>query len=145
MNQLLTPMVSAETQPFWDGTAAGELRMQACGACGRRRFPPRTMCPWCQSTDRRWEAVSPTGTIWSFCVPHPPLLPAYAELAPYNVIVVALDDDPVIRLVGNLVASPDGAINEVDPGTIEIGAPVRAVFGDRRGDLVMPRWMLSGA
>ena len=53
--------------------------------------------------------------------PHPPLLPAFAELAPYNVVVVALDEDPALRLVGNLVASPDGPINEIDPATIRIG------------------------
>ena len=143
MSELLTPMVTEESQPFWDGTAEGELRMQACGSCGRLRFPPRSMCPWCQSTEREWRPVSPTGTIWSFCVPHPPLLPAYSELAPYPVVVVELDDDPVIRLVGNLVATPDGPINEVDPDTIEIGAPVRAAFSPGAGGLVMPRWLLA--
>ena len=51
-------------------------------------------------------------------VPHPPLLPAYAEIAPYNVIVVALEEHPNIRFVGNLVNGPGGSINEIDPSTI---------------------------
>ena len=92
--------------------------------------------------DRR-AAGSPTsgrGTIWSFIVPHPPLLPAYAELAPYNAIVVALDEDPAIRFVGNLVARADGPINEIDPATIEIGEPVRVVF-QLVEDVTLPRWM----
>ena len=74
------------------------------------------------------------GTIWSFAVPHPPLLPGYSELAPYNVIVVALEEDPLIRFVGNLLARADGEINEIDPATIEIGEPVRVVVhpGRRR-------------
>ena len=76
--------------------------------------------------------MSGAGTIWSFVVPHPPLLPAYAELAPYNVIVVALDEDPTIRFVGNLVAGPDGPINEIDPATIAIGEPVEVVFSPGR-------------
>jgi uncharacterized protein len=84
--------------------------------------------------------MSGRGTIWSFIVPHPPLLPAYQDLAPYNVIVVALDEDPTLRMVGNLVASPDGPINEVDPATIRIGDPVRVVF-QRVEDVVLPRWM----
>jgi uncharacterized OB-fold protein len=84
--------------------------------------------------------MSGRGTIWSFIVPHPPLLPAYQELAPYNVIVVALDEDPTLRMVGNLVATPDGPINEVDPATIRIGDPVRVVF-QRVEDVVLPRWM----
>ena len=63
-------------------------------------------------------------------VAHPPLLPWFAERAPYNVIVVALDEDPTIRLVGNLVKTPDGPLDEVDPATVEIGAAVRVVRVD---------------
>ena len=39
---------------------------------------------------------------------------AYAEFAPYPVIVVELDEDPSIRLVGNFVTSSDGPINGID-------------------------------
>jgi len=129
-----------DTAPFWAGTARGELLVPACGACGRWRFPPRPMCPHCRSVEVRWEPAAGTGTIWSFVVPHVPLLPAYAELAPYNVIVVALDEDPTIRLVGNLLASPDAAINEIDADTITIGAPVRVVF-QQVDDVALPRWV----
>ena len=139
---LLYPEPDDDSGPFWEGTRAGELRMQACAACGRLRFPPRPMCPWCRSTDAQWNVMSGRGTIWSFVVPHPPLLPADAELLPYNVIVVALEEEPTLRLVGNLVAAPDAPINSVDATTIEIGAPVRVVFQEH-GPVVMPRWVLA--
>lgn len=129
--------ISAE---FWAGTARGELLVQACGSCGAWRMPPRPMCPACQSLSVRWEPTDGNASIWSFIVPHPPLLPAYAELAPYNAIVVALDQDPVIRFVGNLLADPDGAINAIDPATIEIGEPVRVVFQTVE-DVALPRWL----
>lgn len=142
---LLVPVPDDESAGFWDGTAAGELRMQACTSCGRLRFPPRVMCPSCHSTARHWQAVSGRGIVWSFVVPHSPLLPAYASLAPYNVIVVTLAEDPALRLVGNLVTRPDGPINEVDPGTIEIGEPVHVVFSERAapdgGTVAMPEWV----
>jgi uncharacterized protein len=103
------------------------------------------MCPHCQSTDRRWQVVSGRGTVWSYVVPHPPLLPAYAELAPYNVIVVALEEDPAIRLIGNLVVRADGPINEIDPVSIVIGEPVQVVFSLRQHDdgerVHMPEWV----
>lgn len=140
-SELLLPDVDGEDgAPFWAGTARGELLVQACDGCGRWRFPPRPMCPYCRSLVTRWEQASGSGTIWSFVVPHPPLLPAYAELAPYNVIVVALDEDPTIRMVGNLLASPVGAINEVDPATIRIGEPVTVVF-QQVDDVHLPRWV----
>jgi uncharacterized OB-fold protein len=137
----LLPDLDDETSsPFWAGTARGELLVQACGACGVRRMPPRPMCPQCRSIAVTWAPTSGRATIWSFIVPHPPLLPAYAELAPYNAIVVALDDDPSIRFVGNLVTSADGAINEIDPASIVVGEPVRVVFAPV-DDVFLPRWI----
>ena len=89
--------------------------------------------------------MSGRGTVWSFVVPHPPLLPAFQPVAPYNVVVVALDEDPMLRLVGNLVASPDGPINEIDPATIGIGERVRVVFQRVADDVALPRWVRAEA
>jgi uncharacterized OB-fold protein len=139
----LLPAIDEVSEPFWEAARRGELVMQGCHACGRLRFPPRPMCPHCQSTEVIWLPVSGRGTIWSFVVPYPPLLPDYAELAPYNVVVVALDEDPTLRMVGNLVTSADGPINEVDPVTIEIGAPVRVVFAKVSDDVSLPRWVAA--
>src|SRR4029077_1441482 len=108
-----------DSAEFWQGTSRGELLVQTCADCGQRRIPPRPMCFRCRSIEHRWEPLSGRGTIWSFVVAHPPLLPAYQELAPYNVIVVTLDEDPGLRMVGNLVARPDAPINEIDPQTIK--------------------------
>jgi hypothetical protein len=137
---LLPDVEDPAAAEFWAGTARSELLVQACGSCGKWRMPPRPMCPYCRSLETTWEVASGRGTIWSFIVPHPPLLPAYAELAPYNSIVVALDDDPTIRFVGNLVAREDGPINEIDPSTIAIGEPVRVVF-QAVEEVTLPRWV----
>lgn len=137
---LLPDVEDDDAAPFWSGAARGELLVQTCVDCGRRRIPPRPMCPGCRSLRHEWKALSGRGTIWSFIVVHPPLLPAYQAVAPYNVITVALDDDPTLRLVSNLVARADGAINEVDPSTIRIGESVRVVF-QRVDDVHLPRWM----
>ncbi len=74
-------------------------------------------------------------------VPHPPLLPPFAELAPYNVILVTLEEDPTIRLIGNLVNRAGDAINAIDPNTIEVGQPVRVVFERVNDEIHMPRWV----
>jgi uncharacterized OB-fold protein len=138
---LLLPLQDEDGAPFWEGTLQGELRIQACGGCGRLRFPPRPMCPHCRSTESTWKPMSGRGTIWSFVVPHPPLLPAYQAVAPYNVVVVELEEDAGIRLVGNLVATEEGTIDEVDPATIRIGEPVRVVFQRIGKDVALPRWV----
>ena len=129
--------------PFFAAAARGELRIQACAACGRLRHPPRPVCPWCRSFDAEWRLMSGRGTVWSYVVPHPPLLPAYAEVAPYNVVVVELAEDRTIRVVANVVAAPDAPLNSVDPASIEIGAPVAVVFPPPVEDVVLPRWTLA--
>ena len=47
--QRARPKPTPETQHFWDGTKAGELRLQRCDACAHVYFPPRPFCPSCAS------------------------------------------------------------------------------------------------
>ena len=133
---MLQPLIDDDGAPFWEYARAGELRVQACTDCDRLRFPPRPCCPHCQSFGSRWRLVSGRGRVWSYVVPHPPLLPDYAAQAPYNVILVELAEDPRIRLVGNLVTAPDAPLNSLDPSRIRIGSAVKAVFHDG-----IPRWL----
>lgn len=136
---MLTPVVDDDGAPFWEYAARGELRVQTCADCAEPRFPPRPCCPHCQSFASEWRAVSGRGRVWSYVVPHPPLLPDYAEQAPYNVIVVELADAPRIRLVGNLVTGPDAPLNSLSPDRIRIGARVQVVFSSSG----LPQWILE--
>ncbi|MGV9450240.1 Zn-ribbon domain-containing OB-fold protein [Streptomyces sp. NPDC003635] len=136
---MLTPVTDPDGAPFWRYAAAGELRVQACADCGEPRFPPRPCCPHCQSFATTWQKVGGHGRIWSYVVPHPPLLPDYAAQAPYNVVVVELLDAPRIRLVGNLVARAGGALDEVPADRLRIGARVQVVFGPDG----LPQWVLE--
>ncbi|MEU2712282.1 OB-fold domain-containing protein [Streptomyces sp. NPDC007205] len=136
---MLTPVTDTDGAPFWEYAARGELRVQACGDCHEPRFPPRPCCPHCQSFSNEWRLTSGRGRIWSYVVPHPPLLPDYAEQAPYNVVVVELEDHPRIRLVGNLVSRAGARLDSLDPRHLRIGARVQVVFGD--GGL--PQWVLA--
>ncbi|MEU0008948.1 OB-fold domain-containing protein [Streptomyces sp. NPDC006314] len=135
---MLSPVTDADGAPFWEYAARGELRVQACADCAEPRFPPRPCCPHCQSFASEWLPVSGRGRVWSYVVPHPPLLPDYAARAPYNVVLVELADAPRIRLVGNVVSGPGAPLNSCDPGGIRIGAPVRVVFSGG-----LPQWVLA--
>jgi uncharacterized OB-fold protein len=137
---MLEPLADADGAPFWQYAAQGELRVQACADCGEPRFPPRPCCPHCQSFTTTWRPVSGHGRIWSYVVPHPPLLPDYAAQAPYNVVVVELADAPRIRLVGNLVTEAGAPLDSFDPARIRIGARVRFVFDHATG---LPQWIVE--
>lgn len=139
----LLPVPDEDGAPFWAYAASGELRVQACADCGELRFPPRPCCPHCQSFASEWRRMSGRGRIWSYVLPHPPLLPAYAALAPYNAIVVELAEAPHIRLVGNLVSAPDAALNSVPPERLRIGAAVKVTFHEMADGVTVPRWLLE--
>ena len=143
MSEPLLPVLDEDSRPFFEASLRGELRIPRCTATGRFVFPPRALSPFAPRAPLEWVTVSGNGTIWSFVVPHPPLLPWFAERAPYAVIAVALDEDPRVRLVGNLVIREDGPIEEVDPGTIRIGARVRVCFERVNDAVALPRWLLA--
>ena len=135
------PDFDADSAPFWEGCARGELLVQTCRSCSAVRFPPRPMCPACRSTEMTWHPAAGTATVWSYVVSHPPLLPAFMPFAPYPVVVVELDDHAGVRMVGNLVAAPGAAVNSVDPAGIEIGMAVRVSFETVAEGVALPRWV----
>ena len=142
MSERLLPPLDEDSRPFFEAALRGELCIPRCSATGRLVFPPRAHSPFAPRAPLEWAKVSGRGTIWSFVVPHPPLLPWFAEHAPYAVIAVALDEDPRVRLVGNVVAREGGPIEEVDPATLRIGAPVRVCFERVNDAIALPRWRL---
>lgn len=121
---------------FWEACARRELRIQSCDACGRRRFPPRPMCPACRSFASSWLPAQGLGTVFSYVICHPPLLPAFRELAPLAVVVVELADDPTLRMIGNLLGCAADAAR--------IGLPVEVCFEDVGEGVVLPQWRPVG-
>jgi uncharacterized OB-fold protein len=122
---LITPPTPAREalEPFHEGLARGELRVARCNGCGRLRFPPRTVCGGCASTEPpEWVGVSGRGRVWSFAVFHKQYL-AEGPRVPYNVAVVQLDEGP--RLISAVVSDA--------LGDIEVDMPVQAVFEQSNG------------
>ncbi|MDX6284951.1 MAG: hypothetical protein QOG53_436 [Frankiales bacterium] len=123
------PAPDAETAPFWEGCRRHELLLQNCANCAAWRFPPRPRCPSCRSDEFAWKQVSGQGRIASYTICHPPVLPAYADRVPYNVIVVELAEGPFI--ISNLMGA--------DPS---VDAPVEVTFVDVDDELTLPQFRL---
>lgn len=104
---------------FWTGGADGQLRFLRCQACAYFIHPPAPRCPRCLGRDSAPTQVSGRGTVYSFTVNHQTW-----DGAPgvYVIAVVAIDEQPELRLTTNLV--------DVDPETVRIGMCVEIVFED---------------
>ncbi|WP_368417415.1 Zn-ribbon domain-containing OB-fold protein [Falsiroseomonas sp.] len=112
------PHPSALTQPYWDGTAQGELRIQHCAACGKPRHYPRYMCDACHSFDVTWKPASGRGTVHSWTVAHHAFHVGFWNELPYTLVVVDLPEG--VRALGRF-SEPTGR-------GLRIGLPVRLSF-----------------
>jgi len=120
------PAQSPDNAFFWQGVAAGELRIQRCTGCRALRHPPGPMCPRCHSLD--WDAITASGRghVYSFVVAHHPPVPPFSY--PNAIALIELDEGT--RLVSNLVG--------IDPADVAIGLRVRVEFTRVDDDLVLP-------
>jgi uncharacterized OB-fold protein len=128
MDERPLPFPDDASSPFWEACRRRELVIQRCVGCKTLRFPPRPMCPRCQSMECAWLAASGRGTIYSFVVAHAPVLPAFQARLPMTIVLVELDEDPQLRMVGNVVGEP------------RIGARVEVVFEDVAPEVTLPQW-----
>ncbi|HEX3788692.1 MAG TPA: bifunctional MaoC family dehydratase N-terminal/OB-fold nucleic acid binding domain-containing protein [Pseudonocardiaceae bacterium] len=126
--ELIRPQVNRDTEFFWAGTRAGELRIQRCGQCGLLRHPPGPMCPECGSTKRTHLVSAGLGEVFSYVVHHHP--PVAGRELPFVVALVELDEG--VRLLAELTG--------VAPADVRIGLPVRIAFRAVDDELTLPTW-----
>jgi uncharacterized OB-fold protein/acyl dehydratase len=125
----MRPPASPDTDFFWAGTKAGELRIQRCGECGVLRHPPGPACLSCGALrNQGYQVVAGTGTVYSYVVHRHPPVPG--KQLPVVVALVELTEGP------RVMAEMTGA----DPEKVSIGMPVRTSFIRVDDDLVLPGW-----
>jgi uncharacterized OB-fold protein len=124
----MLPLVTPDTAFFWDGTAAGELRVQRCARCGALRHPPGPMCPACgEASDGGYTVAAGTGEVFSYVVHHHPPVPG--KRLPMVVALVQLPEG--VRILGEMPG--------VRPDQVRIGLPVRVTF-TQAGNMALPAW-----
>ncbi|MEX1255888.1 MAG: OB-fold domain-containing protein [Dehalococcoidia bacterium] len=104
ISQRPLPATTELTEPFWSAAKERRLVLQRCDDCAAYRFPPEVACGGCGSRRTAWTQVSGRATLYSWTVAHPPLLPFFAERAPWPVVAVQLEEGP--RMVTNVVDVP---------------------------------------
>ncbi len=126
---LMRPSSSKDTQFFWDGVNAHELRIQRRGD-GSLQHPPVPAVWQDQQAPTDHAVASGKGTVFSFVVHHAPKVPG--RTLPFVIALVELEEG--VRMLGEL--------RHVDPATVEIGMAVRATFLDFPESDFGPAWTL---
>ena len=130
------PGINDFDKEYWDNCSKNILSIQHCGECGEGRFPPRHMCPHCQSIVHNWKTVSGNGVLWSFVVPRPPLLPIFEKQSPYVVGLVELVEYKSIRIIGQIETN-----SSKDIDTIKIGDKLSINFKKINDEISLPYWV----
>ena len=112
------PVLDMDNRAFWTGGGGGKLMIASCGDCGHLVHPPTDFCPACEGRGIEPKAVSGRGTIISLTVNHRAWYPDLP--VPYVVALVALEEQPDVQLVTNIVGC--------DPLEPRIGDRVRVQF-----------------
>jgi uncharacterized protein len=127
------PVVDADTQPYWDGAKAHELRAQRCSGCGKHRWPPQSFCPHCHSWDFEWVTIGQTGVIASYVVVHQATAPSFAGDVPYTIGQITIDGTgDLVTMISNVVDCPWEEV--------QVGMRVQAVFDDVTPEITLPKF-----
>ena len=71
------------------------------------------MCPECNSMEMEWAPVSGKGSIYSWTVVYDSTHPDFVEDTPFAVVMVQLDEQDDLRVVGNIV---DCSLEDIKAG-----------------------------
>ncbi|MFE1596411.1 bifunctional MaoC family dehydratase N-terminal/OB-fold nucleic acid binding domain-containing protein [Nocardia sp. NPDC058705] len=124
------PVISLDTEFFWAGTAAGELRIQRLPD-GTLRHPPIPALWQDKAGTTDYVVAAGTGTVFSFVVHHAPKVPG--RDLPFVVALVELDEG--VRMLGEL--------RGIDPGEVAIDLPVHVAFEMLTDGTVLPYWQAA--
>ena len=107
------------TAEYFAGAARGDLMITRCEACAEFVWYPQERCARCEGP-LTWVPVSGAGTLFSWATVRRAFLPAFADRVPFVTALVALAEDPAVRLPTYLV--------DADPDTLRADEPVQVTF-----------------
>jgi uncharacterized OB-fold protein len=108
------------TRPFWAAAQREELQIPRCESCGRFQWYPRQTCRRCGGTALTWTTVSGRGTLFSWVEVIQAFLPQFRDKVPFVAALVALEEDPSVRLPTEIIDCP--------PAELRFDMPLRVVF-----------------
>jgi uncharacterized OB-fold protein len=119
--KIASPVVTVETQPFWNAAREGRFVVPVCAACGKAHWYPRAVCPFCDSEKIDWRPASGRGTIYTFSVMR-------RVKEPYVIAHVTLAEGPT--MLTNIV--------DCDLDRLRIGQAVALVFKESENGQPVP-------
>ncbi len=122
------PKPNPESRPFWEGCAAGELRLQHCLQCGHVQYPARRLCSGCFAQEVEWRKSSGRGKIASWSSVVMPGAGGFEAEVPFLSVLVDLEEGPRMLSV----------LRNCDAEAVTFNMPVEVIFEKRSDDIFVP-------
>jgi uncharacterized OB-fold protein len=119
--KITSPVVTVETQAFWNAARENRFTIPVCTACGKAHWYPRAICPFCASDKMQWRDASGKGTIYTYSVMR-------RVKEPYVIAHVTLAEGPT--MLTNIV--------DCDFDKLRIGQSVAVVFKETENGPPVP-------
>ncbi len=126
------PRPYQDTETYWAAARDHRFVIQHCKSCGKHQFYPRGVCSHCLSSDLEWHEASGKGTVYSFSVNHRAPHPGFADVIPFVLAIVELEEGP--RMMTNIV--------ECNPDSVKIGMAVEVTFEDVTEEVTLAKFKL---
>jgi uncharacterized OB-fold protein len=127
------PTLRGEEALYFAAARDGRLVYQSCRDCGAVVWHPRVVCPRCLAAELDLRDSAGKGTVYSFTVLHRAGHPAFAQLVPYVIVLVDLDEG--FRVLADLV---DG-----EQAGVRVGMRVEVLFTPVTEDFTVPSFRSS--
>lgn len=130
------PVPDALSKPFWDAVNEQRLVIQRCSACDRRQYPPESTCRDCRSAaNLEWIPTSGRGKIIGYTVMHDSRVRLLQQDQPFNIAIVALEEDPAIKFFSNLPGTA--------PDEVPVGAMMEVIFPEVTPEQRIHEWRVA--
>lgn len=120
LSQRPLPAFEPHTETYWRSAKERRFVLQQCTTCREVQFPPERTCSHCGAPETAWVEASGRAKLYTWTVCHPPLLPYFAQHAPWTVVAVELEEGP--RMATQLMG--------IEAEQYQIGMPLVVDFED---------------
>jgi hypothetical protein len=125
----ILPAPDNASRHYWQSAADGQLVVQRCTDCGRYQFYPRALCTACTG-ETEWVAAAGRGTLHTFTVIRQNRSEAFADLLPYAVGIVELEEG--VRMMSNII--------DCDVEQLHVDMDLEVVLIRAAEDVGLPFW-----
>lgn len=128
------------TRVHWEAAQRKSLVIPRCADCSHWNWYPSKSCTQCGAVEMPWTAVSGRGTLFTYTEVTRALFKEYRSKAPYLTGLVALEEDPRVRLATLFV--------DCEAKDLELDMPVEVTFRmlsfpATEGEILAPMWRIA--